>query len=68
MCVYCGRPSVSLWQALLLAGIAGFGCAIGVHYRVGYTDPGHLGPALAGAAMFAAGITMTYRSMVHPTS
>jgi hypothetical protein len=68
MCVYCGRPSVSLWQALLLAGIAGFGCAIGVHYRVGYTDPGHLGPALAGAAMFAAGITLTYRSMVHPTS
>lgn len=64
MCVYFGRPQPSLWQALFLAGLAGFGCAIGVHYRVGYTDFGHIAPAVAGAAMFAVGITALYDPMV----
>ena len=35
----------SLWQCLLLSGIAGFGAAIGIHYYIGYTDLVHLGPA-----------------------
>src|SRR4029078_2260667 len=30
-CVWFGRPSRALWQALALAGTAGFGAAIGVH-------------------------------------
>jgi hypothetical protein len=29
-CVWYGRPSRGLWQALLVAGIAGFSCAIGI--------------------------------------
>lgn len=46
----------ALWQALLLAGLAGFGCAIGVHYPIGYRDPIHLTPAWAGGALFIAGM------------
>jgi hypothetical protein len=42
------RPSRSLRQALALAGLAGFGAAIDVHVAVGYTDPLHLAPAVAG--------------------
>ncbi|HJZ92206.1 MAG TPA: hypothetical protein VKE40_15125, partial [Gemmataceae bacterium] len=61
LCVWCGRPSRSLWQALALAGLAGFGPAIGVHFAIGYTDPIHLTPAVAGAALFAVGLALTYR-------
>jgi hypothetical protein len=64
LCTYCGRPTPGLWQALFLAGTAGFGCAIGVHYRVGYTDYTHLAPALVGAGMFAVGISLSYGPMV----
>jgi hypothetical protein len=56
MSVYYGETGRGLRQALLLAGTAGFGCAIGVHLIVGYTDFGHLAPAVAGAALFLAGI------------
>jgi len=47
-----GWPSRSLWQALVLAGFAGFCTAIAVHPLIGYTDMTHLGPAIAGCAMF----------------
>ena len=50
------RPSRSFHQAILLAGIAGFGCAIGVHFIEGYTNPLHLAPAFAGAAIFTASL------------
>ena len=50
------RPSRSLRQALALAGLAGFGAAIDVHVAVGYTDPLHLAPAVAGAARFVIGL------------
>jgi len=50
------RPSRSLRQALALAGLAGFGAAIDVHVAVGYTDPLHLAPAVAGAAPFVIGL------------
>src|SRR5882724_2815407 len=43
---WCGAPCRSLWQVLLIAGIAGFGTAIGVHPAIGYTDLFHLAPAL----------------------
>ena len=59
LAVWFGRPSRSLWEALLLAGIAGFGAAIGVHGLVGYVDPSHVGPALLGAAVFGTGLTLT---------
>ena len=50
------RPTRALWQALLFAGLMGFGCAIGIHYPLGYISASHLAPAWAGAAMYAVGI------------
>jgi len=54
--VLSARPSRSLWQALAIAGVAGFGTAIGVHTAIGYTTPSHLGPAVFGALVFAVGM------------
>lgn len=54
--VWCARPSLALWEALLIAGLAGFGAAIGVHGLIGYLDVTHLAPAFAGAVIFGAGI------------
>jgi hypothetical protein len=51
-CAWYARPARAFHQALLLAGIAGFGCAIGVHFVEGYTNPIHLAPAFAGAFLF----------------
>lgn len=56
------RPSRALWQALLLSGMTGFGCAIGVHYPMGYLIASHLAPAWAGAAIYAVGIVCLYRA------
>jgi hypothetical protein len=56
-----GRASRSLWQALALAGLAGFGSAIGIHPIVGYLSFSHLAPAVAGSLVFAAGLAMTHR-------
>jgi hypothetical protein len=55
-CLRWGRWSRSLWQALALAGTVGFGAAIGVHGLVGYIDASHVGPAVAGALVFAVGM------------
>jgi hypothetical protein len=33
-CLRYGRPSRALWQALMIAGVAGFGTAVGVHRRL----------------------------------
>jgi hypothetical protein len=63
-CVWCGNPSRSLWQALAIAGFAAFATAIGVHPLVGYTDPVHLAPAVIGAALFIAGLVLTFKPMV----
>ena len=63
LCVWCGRPSKALWQALLLAGAIGFACAIGVHPVIRYMDFTHLVPAYAGVALFLGGIILTRRSM-----
>jgi hypothetical protein len=60
-CVWCGRPSRSLWETLAIAGIAGFGAAIGIHGLVGYLDLTHVGPAFLGAAVFAAGLALSDR-------
>jgi hypothetical protein len=61
---WCGRPSRSLWQVLALAGVSGFGAAIGAHPAIGYTDPVHLAPAVCGAGLFVAGLALTYRPMM----
>ncbi|MBX7105289.1 MAG: hypothetical protein K1X57_14495 [Gemmataceae bacterium] len=60
--IWCGRPSRAWWQMLALAGAVGFSPAIGVHVKIGYTDPLHLAPAVAGALLYAAGLAATYRS------
>jgi hypothetical protein len=58
-CALFASPSRGLWQALAVAGLAGFGAAIGVHLVVGYTDTLHLAPAVAGAALFVVGLALT---------
>lgn len=62
--VWCGSPSKSLWQILALAGGAGFGCAIGIHLLIGYTDFIHLLPAYLGALVFGIGLLLAYRPMM----
>ncbi len=62
-CVWCGRPSRSLWETLAIAGTAGFGAAIGIHGLVGYLDMTHVGPAVLGAAVFALGLALTPRNL-----
>lgn len=57
MCAWCARPSRAFHQAVAIAGIAGFGCAIGTHFLEGYMNPIHLAPAFAGAALFAVSLT-----------
>jgi len=63
-CVWCGRPSRALWQALCVAGTIGFSTAIGVHPLIGYTDSTHLAPAVLGGVSFLVGITFTWRPMM----
>ena len=62
-CVWCARPSRSLWQILCLAGVVGFAAAIGVHAIVGYNDLVHLAPAIVGALMFVAGLVLCWKPM-----
>jgi hypothetical protein len=50
--------SRSLWQALALSGTTGFGTAVGVHPLIGYNDPVHVGPAVAGALLFWVGLIL----------
>jgi hypothetical protein len=56
-----GRPSRSLWQALAIAGFAGFVTAIGIHPVIGYLSFSHLAPAVAGALIFALGVILASR-------
>jgi hypothetical protein len=58
-CVMFARWTRALWQALALAGLVGFGAAIGVHGLVGYLDASHVGPAVAGALVFALGMLLS---------
>jgi hypothetical protein len=57
-CVRYARASRALWQALTIAGLAGFGTAVGVHPVIGYTSVTHLGPAVVGGLVFAAGLAL----------
>jgi len=62
--VWFGRPSRALWQALVLAGVAGFGAAIGVHGLIGYIDLTHVGPAMLAAWLFVIGMVLVRPSMI----
>jgi hypothetical protein len=66
-CVWFGRPSRRLWEAVLLAGSTGFVTAIGVHPLIGYTEFSHLAPAYLGAVMFSVGITICRKPMCGQT-
>ena len=59
-CLRYGAPSRARWFVLALAGLAGFGAAIGVHFAVGYSDIIHLAPAVAGAALYLTGLLLTF--------
>lgn len=54
--VWKAKPTRAMWQALLFAGLVGFGCAIGIHYPMGYLSVSHLAPAWAGALIYVIGI------------
>ncbi|HRW04406.1 MAG TPA: hypothetical protein P5121_04890 [Caldilineaceae bacterium] len=49
-------PSHHLVQVIGWAGWIGFGCAVGIHWLVGYTDVTHLLPAYAGLWVLASGL------------
>ena len=57
ICGWFARPSRSFFQAIAVAGTAGFATAIGTHFIEGYTNPLHLAPAIAGSALFAISVT-----------
>ena len=59
LCIWCSPMSRSLWQALLIAGLAGFSTAIAIHPVIGYTNFIHLLPALLGAILFGLGLILT---------
>lgn len=61
-CVWHARPMRSFHEAVLAAGTAGFGCAIGTHFVEGYRNPVHLAPAFAGAALFLVSIALLIAS------
>ena len=58
ICLWCGRPSRHLHEAVALAGLVSLGAAVGVHFAVGYTDLWHLLPALAGVASLVSGLAL----------
>jgi MFS family permease len=62
-CVWCARPSKSLWQVLAFSGVIGFAAAIGIHPVVGYNSLMHLAPAIIGALIFLVGLALTFPTM-----
>lgn len=60
LCLWCGRTTRHLYQAVAVAGVASLTAAIGVHGVVGYTDVGHLLPAMVAALMLAVGLAIAY--------
>jgi hypothetical protein len=63
---WCGRPSRSLWQVLLIAGSIGFATAIGIHPLIGYNDFIHLAPAALGFIIFVVGMILLKKPMLNP--
>lgn len=61
--VWFGGPSRAWFQALAVAGVMGFGPAIGVHPAIGYTDPLHLAPAVLGSIGYFLGLELCRRGV-----
>ncbi|HEY0322938.1 MAG TPA: hypothetical protein VGC66_18425 [Pyrinomonadaceae bacterium] len=49
-----------LWWTFLVAGLAAYAAAIGVHFTVGYMSLMHLLPALGGLILFLLGLGLSY--------
>ncbi len=58
LCLWLGRPSRHLFQAVATAGALSLAAALGIHGYVGYTDLGHLAPALGGLLLLVGGLTL----------
>jgi hypothetical protein len=54
------RGSSWLWWTLLVAGLAAYSAALGVHYAVGYMSLMHLLPAFGGLILFLLGLGLSY--------
>ncbi|WP_258103236.1 hypothetical protein [Marinoscillum sp. MHG1-6] len=52
------KATINLRQIVFIAMTAGFGCAVGVHFVVGYTDLIHLLPAYAGMVICYLGLIL----------
>jgi hypothetical protein len=61
-CLWFAAPTKNLWQIFLVAGTFGFGCAVGVHFGVGYLNVTHLLPAYLGAITFYTGMALCYKT------
>jgi hypothetical protein len=66
-CVRYARPGRALWQALGIAGVAGFSTAVGVHPAIvhpaiGYLSAVHLAPAILGCVVFGTGLALVSAS------
>jgi dihydroorotate dehydrogenase len=55
-----------VWWTLLLAGIPGYACAIGVHFVVRYENLWHLTPAFSGLAVFAIAQALSFPYLAAP--
>ncbi|MFL5340163.1 MAG: dihydroorotate dehydrogenase [Gemmataceae bacterium] len=53
-----------LWWMYLAASVPAYAAAIGVHLVVGYLNPAHLAPPLAGVGLLLAGAVLSYRYLV----
>jgi len=58
LCLWLARPSRHLYQAVAVAGTFSLAAAVGVHGFVGYTDLGHLAPALGGLLLLVVGLSL----------
>jgi hypothetical protein len=67
--VWFSPPARALRQAVLVAGLAGWTTAIGIHPIIGYTDTLHLAPAVGGAALFFTGLALMCQNAhgTHPS-
>lgn len=57
---FCGEGRAAR-QAVSVAGLAGFGPALGIHLAVGYTDLLHIAPAIIGPAALLTGLILWTR-------
>jgi hypothetical protein len=58
-CLWCSPGGPALWETLCISGLVSLIAAIGTHIAIGYTDIGHLAPALAAASTTVIGLALT---------